>query len=166
MTDGTFTTPLGGGTPPRNPAGGSAGSIPAPAPTVIPAGATAPVWQPWVNTQAKALSVLKTQIDIALRESEREQAGAQKILDGATALATAQTRQLEAAAWAAWHKYMNEAAAVHEAIMGPALTAYTRAMETAHSRLTGRLDPVEHAYARVAADAVWTQNLANGGATI
>jgi hypothetical protein len=110
--------------------------------------------------------VLKTQITAALADFERAQADAQRVYDGAIAIAAGQVHPLEAAAWAAWHKYMDEAGRVNEAIMTPATKAYESAMEAAHLRLVARLDPVEHAYARAAYDATWTKGLTEGGATI
>lgn len=135
-------------------------------PGTIPANASAPVWQPWATTQASAQSVLNTQIDRALKVYDGQLQAAQRMLDNAEAIATRQAKPLETAAWAAWNSYMQAAEAVYNASMEPALAAYTKAIQLAHDTLTGRLDPVEHAYARAAADATWTNNLANGGATL
>lgn len=134
--------------------------------TAVPANATAPVWQPWVQTQSQALSVLKTQITAALADFNAAQSAAQRVLDGAAAIAAEQARQLEAAAWVAYHKYMDQAAEINNAVMDPALAAYTAAMQTAHTRLLARLNPVQHAYAQVASDAGWVNNLTTGHATI
>lgn len=132
----------------------------------VPASAEAPVWQPWVQVQANALSVLKTGITKALAEYNRAGMNAQTILDQAVALAKSQSAPLETAAWAAFNKYMGEAGALSDAILSPANTAYTAAMDAAHTRLLAELDPIQHAYARVASDTGWTHQLATGGATI
>lgn len=161
MTEATAGTLPGRITPPRTFAGGG-GTTPAPAPSeVVPAEAGAPVWQPWVGVLGSAQSRLKTEIQASLRTFEREAGDAGRILDAARAMAAQATAPLEAAAWTAWHRYMNEAAAISEAIMTPALAAHGQALAAAHDKLRRDLTPAEHGYAQTLSDAQWTQSLAN-----
>lgn len=122
------------GLPMRNAGGVSSSSAVPPSTVPIPSGAAGPVWQPWVETHAKAQSALKTQINTALAQFNRDMTDAQRLLDTAQSIAQQQVKQLEAAAWAAWHRYMQEANAVHEAVMNPALAAFEGATQQAHDR--------------------------------
>lgn len=133
----------------------------------VPAGAEPPVYQPWVLVLQNAQSRLKTDVQAALRTYNRQTADAGRLLDTARAIASVQSKQLETAAWEAWHRMMAEAAAVTEAIMTPALTAYKNAMDGAHDQLRKDLTPVEERYKQVAADAQWTQGITKtGSATV
>lgn len=134
--------------------------------TTIPADATAPVWQPWVNLQSQALSRFKTDIDRQIGQYNGNMAAAQRILDNAQGQAKAQLRAMETAAWTAFDKYMSEAQQLYDMIMGPALQAYIQATANAHTRLWENLTAPERAYAMAAADATWTEGLANGGAKL
>jgi hypothetical protein len=132
----------------------------------VPANAAPPVWQPWATTQAQAQSVLNTEITRSLAVYNGQLAAAQRMFENAMAIAARQAKPLETAAWTAFDSYMKQADQVYAAILNPAVEAYKKAVANAHDALTGRMDPVEHAYARAAADATWTQNLANGGSTL
>lgn len=132
----------------------------------IPADATAPVWQPWVNMENKVLSAFKTVIDRQIGAFNGNMQAAQRLLDQAQAAAQAQTKALETAAWASFNKYQAEAQAVYNAVMGPALEAYILATQNAHTRLWENITPAERAYAQTAADATWTEGLVNGGAKL
>lgn len=133
----------------------------------VPAGAEAPVYQPWVAVLENAQSRLKTDVQTLLRVYNRDIGAAGRLLDTARAIADQQSKQLETAAWEAWHRIMAEAAAVHNAIMEPALTAYKNAMDGAHDRLRKDLTPVDERYKQVASDAQWTQGITKtGSATV
>lgn len=132
----------------------------------VPADASAPVWQPWVNMQNKVLSAFKTNIDRQLGAYNANMAAAQRLLDQAQSAAQAQTKILETAAWAAFNKYQAEAQQVYNTVMGPALEAYIQATATAHTRLWENLTAPERAYAQAVADATWTEGLANGNAKL
>jgi hypothetical protein len=124
------------------------------------------VWQPWETTQAKGLSRLKTEIQQSLAEFNRIAGPAGRLLDTARSIADAQAAQLEDAAWAAFNTYMAAAAAVRAGVMGPAVHAYSERLKVAHDQLVNELGPIQSAYARTAADAGWTHQLASGGASI
>lgn len=132
----------------------------------IPANAEAPVWQPWVNSQAQALSALKTEISGATTDYDKAVQEAQRLFDVSLSIAAEQTRRLEAAAWASWTKYMDEAARIETAIMTPASQAYEQMIEGAKNAFLARINPVQHAYARVVQDTTWSKNLTTGSATI
>ncbi len=166
MSEMVGNTPVGGGAPPAGTFTAVAGIASASSGTSIPAGAEGPVWQPWVTVQSQALSTFKTQINAGLGEYGRAMGAAQRILDGAIQLAAAQTGPLQAAAWAAYTKYMTEVEQVNAAIMGPAIDAYNAAVARAHTQLWSNLTPAERSYARVVADASWTNGLANGNAKL
>lgn len=154
-----------GGVPARNTAGSSASVTSTPPATTIPAAAAGPIWQPWVNTHAKAQSALKTQINTASLEFDRNMADAQRLLDAAESIAAQQTRQLEAAAWAAWHKYMSEASAVHDAVMKPAEAAFESALQQAYNRANTLITRAHTAYDQAKTIAIYGRNLAGGSDT-
>jgi hypothetical protein len=150
---------------PQSLAGTPTSSASTPVSTPIPAAAAAPVWQPWVETHAKAQSALKTQINVANIAFNRDMADAQRLLDAAESIATHQTRELEAAAWAAWHKYMQEANAIHDAVMKPALTAYEQAVEQAHERANTLIYRAQAAYDKAKHITIYSRDTATGSDT-
>ena len=154
-----------GGVPVRQASGGSTSSVTTSTPGPIPSGAAGPVWQPWVDTHAKAQSVLKTQINTALVAFNRDMADAQRLLDAAESIAQQQVKQLEAAAWAAWHKYMQEANTVHEAVMTSAIAAYDSATTQAYDRANTLVFHAQAAYDRAKDISVYGRNLATGSDT-
>ena len=153
------------GTPSSNLAGGSTSTAPTPAPTVVPSGAAGPVWQPWVETHANAQSKLKTQINVALVAFNRDMASAQRLLDAAESIAATEVKQLEAAAWSAWHKYMQEAANTHDAVMKPALAAFDAAAEQARARADTLIYHANAAYVQAKGIAVYGRDQAIGSDT-
>lgn len=166
MTETVVGGLAGGMLPPRTIPSGAVGASPPAALPTVAADATSPVWQPWMNSQAQALSRLKTEIQRSLATYDRSTGHAGRLLDTARAIANEQTKRLEDAAWAAFNTYMTEAAGVYDGIMGPAVHAYSEAIGKAHSQLVAELGPIQSAYARIAADAGWTETLPNGGAKI
>lgn len=164
----TSAAPIGttpGGLPASSRSGSSAGGITAALPSPVPATAAAPVWQPWTETHAQAQSKLKTQINTALASFNRDMSDAQRLLDTAESIAQQQVKQLEAAAWAAWHKYMTEANAVHDAVMTPALAAYQTAIEQAHQRANTLIFRAQGAYDLAKDVSVYGRNQATGSDT-
>ena len=150
-------------------AGVLAGSLPSfssASSSTVAANAEAPVWQPWQNVQNNALSAFKTEIGKALVEYNKQLGAAQQYLDTAELAAKTQVQALVTTAQQIYQKYMQEADALYNAVMGPALQAYATAAADAHTKLWERLTPPERAYAQVAADAVWTNGLANGNAKL
>jgi len=158
--------PTLGGVPAHTYSGASSGTASTPPGATIQAGAQAPVWQPWVATHAKAQAALKTQLNRGLAEYDRMMADAQRVLDGAQAIALEQTRVLEAAAWTAWSKYMDESARVYKAIMDPALAAYMKQTLTAHNRWDQALSDVEHVFHDVQRDASRAKSLSDTSGTL
>lgn len=154
-----------GGVPARSAASTSASSAAAATPTQIPAAATGPVWQPWVESHAKAQSALKTQINTALVQFNRDMADAQQLLNAAESIASQQVQQLRAAAWEAWQRYMQEAEAVHNAVMQPAFTAFQRATQQAHDRANTLISRAHASYDLSKDLSVFGRNLANGSDT-
>lgn len=134
--------------------------------TAVSADAAAPVWQPWADVQKRALAEFKTNIDRRLQIYNQDMAMASQVYDVAQMTAANQTRHLETMAQEAYNRYMAEARAINDMIMGPAMTAYNDAVAAAHTRLWGELTPAERAYAQVVAEAQWTEGLANGGAKL
>jgi hypothetical protein len=161
MSAGLYTGPMRGGLPNSNIPASSADPIPTLTNSTIPPGAQAPVWQPWVNSQTQAQGALKTAIDKAMITWNRQMLAAQAVFDGAAAIAAAQSRQLEEAAWASWNKYMAQAAMVYSGIMDPANTAYRSAVDNAHATLTAVLKPSEDVFASASADTHQAHHLAN-----
>lgn len=149
----------GGQLPARTLAGGTVGASPSTAPQPVPADAGPPVWQPWVAVQANALSRLKTQLTASLQQLDRDVNEAGKLLDAARAVADQETAHLEAAAWAAWHRYMTLAAEIERRVMEPALKAHAEQLEAAQKRFRDAVDPVEHAYERVKTQASYSQSV-------
>jgi hypothetical protein len=126
---------------------------------LVPADAAPPSWQPWVAVQNNALSRLKTQLQTSLRLLDQEITEASKLLDGARMLAAQQVAHLESAAWAAWNKYMAEAASIEKAVMDPALKAHADQLAAAVARFKADVYPVEHAYSAAKTQAQYGQNL-------
>lgn len=149
----------------RQAGGGSASSVATPSQTPVPAAAAAPVWQPWVETHSQAQSRLKTQIGAASAEFNRDMADAQRILDVAESIAQTQVRQLEIAAWAAWHKYQEQANAIHEAVMNPALAAYQNAVDQAHARANTLIYRAQQAYDQAKHISIYGRDTATGSDT-
>ena len=149
----------GGQLPARTVPGGTVGASPSTAPPVVKADAAPPVWQPWVATEAEALSRLKTEIQRSLTSYDRLINEAGRLLDAARAVATAETARLEQAALTAYTAHMTQAHELYNSVMEPALKAYSAAIAEAHRRLTTELNPVQHAYARAKADGNWTAHL-------
>lgn len=154
-----------GGVPVRQASGGSTSALTTTTTGPIPAAAASPVWQPWVETHAKAQSALKTQINVALVAFNRDMASAQRLLDAAESIAATEVKQLEAAAWSAWHKYMQEAAATHDAVMKPALAAFDAAAEQARARADTLIYHANAAYVQAKGIAVYGRDQAIGSDT-
>lgn len=166
MSTGVYAGSGSGGMPASNiPLGNitSAGTAPT---TPVPAGAEAPVWQPWITTHDAAQSALKTAIGAELREFDQVVKQAQAMLDRAAAAASQQARQLETAAWMSWQKYMDEAGVVSDLLMSPALKAYNQVLDKAHTRLTQRIAAAESSFNQAAAAAAYAKNLSNASAII
>lgn len=161
MTVSTGVAVVPGGLPPRTITPSPADGVPPGGGDMVPPGATAPVWQPWAEVQANAQSRLKTETQAGLRAFDRTVTDAGRLLDSARAIADQQAKQLEAAAWAAWNKYMAQAREIHDAVMAPALSAYTDTVTAAHSRLRHELGKVNDAYNRILSDVTWTQQITN-----
>lgn len=153
------------GVPNSQAGGGSAGTVATTPATPIASAATAPVWQPWTEVHAQAQSRLKTQINTASVQFNRDMAAAQRLLDTAESIAQEQVKQLEAAAWAAWHKYQQEANAIHEAVMNPALAAYQNAVEQAHGRANTLIYRAQAAYDQAKHISVYGRDTATGSDT-
>lgn len=151
--------------PPRTVPGGNVSQPPTSSDAAVPAGAEAPVYQPWVQVLADAESKLKTEVQTALRKLDKTTTDAGRILDAARAIATEQAKTQEAAAWVAWNTHMQAAAEIYSAVMDPALRAYTEAVTTAHGRLRHDLGPVYDAYKKITGDATWAQQITAPPAT-
>ena len=166
MTISASSVPLSGGAPPANVSVTGVPTTQVGTGVTVPADATAPVWQPWVNMQNNALSAFKTNITRQLAAYNANLTAAQRILDVAQSTAASQTKALETAAWNSFNKYMAEAGALYDSVMGPAVAAYIAATALAHTRLWEALTPAERAYAQVTADAQWSAGLSTGGAKL
>lgn len=166
MTETIGMGPGIGGLPARNTAGVAASSATTTTATPIPSNAAGPTWQPWVETHAKAQSALKTQINTALVQFNRDMADAQRLFNTAEAIASQEVQQLRAAAWEAWQKYMQEAEAVHNAIMQPAFTAFQRATQQAHDRSNSLIARAHDAYDLAKDVSLFGRNLATGSDTL
>lgn len=166
MTEGLVGTAINSGLPAHTLGAGVGTSTPPPPPATVAAGSSAPVWQPWVETHAKAQSILKTQINQALIVFNREMADAQRMIDAAQAIAAEQTRQLEAAAWSAWKKYMDEAVRVNNAVMVPALATYEKAIDAAHDKASAQINRAHHTYDQAKDLTSFSSNLAVGSDTM
>lgn len=145
--------------PPRTIESAPAGTSPLAGVEPVSADAAPPVWQPWASVQANALSRLKTQLTVSLRQLDHDVNEAGRLLDAARMLAAQQTAHLEAAAWSAWNKFMAEARAIEKAVMEPALKAHADQLAEAQSRFHADVDPVEHAYSLAKKQAQFAQNL-------
>lgn len=110
------------------------------------------VWQPWTTLAAQAESQLKAEISAALKAYEMQFGAAGRILDTAYGMATEQAGQLQAAAWAAFNRYMAAADATSRAILEPATTAYDQAVSNATAAYAAALGEAEKTYRQVMAD--------------
>lgn len=138
---------------------GPAGASPPAGPDPVPATAVPPAWAPWVAVQNNALARLKTQLQASLRLFDQEVTEAGRLLEAARMVAAQQTAHLEAAAWAAWNKYMTEAAEIEKRIMEPALKAHADQLAEADRKFRADVDPVNHAYTLAKTQAQYSQNL-------
>lgn len=159
MTADVSAISLSGGAPPAAVGLASAAPVPASIGNTVPAGAAAPVWQPWITTHDQAQSALKTTIQAELQEFDQVVKAAQRMLDRAAAAASQQARQLETAAWTSWQKYMDEAGVVSDLLMGPALKAYNEVLDKAHTRLTQRIAAAEMSFNQAQAASAYAKNL-------
>jgi hypothetical protein len=147
--------------PPRTLPSGNSSQPPPASSNTVPAGTTAPVFHPWVQVVANAESRVKTEVQADLREYDKTVTDAGRLLDAARAIATEQAKQLEAAAWVAWNSRMAEAREIYDAVMAPALVAYTDATNAAHTRLRHQLGKANDAYKRILEDTTWAQQITN-----
>jgi hypothetical protein len=145
--------------PPRTLSGSSVGSPPSTGGGMVPAGAEAPVYQPWMEVLAHAESRLKTEVQAALHEMNRTISEAGRLLDAARAIANQQAKGQETAAWTAWNLHMKAAREIFAAVMDPAIRAYTDAVTAAHDRLNVELKPAYAEYKTVVGDATWTRQI-------
>jgi len=145
--------------PPRTVGGTPAGASPLAGVQDVPADAAPPVWQPWAAVQGNALSRLKTQLQASLRLFDQQVTDAGRLLDAARMVAAQQTAHLESAAWAAWNKYMTQAAAIEKSVMEPALKAHAEQLAAAQAKFRADVDPVEHAYTLAKTQAQFSQGL-------
>lgn len=159
MTDTVVGGVASGMLPPRTIHAGPAGASPPAGPEQVPATAVPPAWQPWVAVQDKALARLKTQLQASLRLFDQEVTEAGRLLDTARGIAAQQTAHLEAAAWAAWNRYMTQAAEIERTIMEPALKAHADQLAAAERQFHADVDPVTHAYTLAKTQAQFSQNL-------
>lgn len=123
---------------------------------------TAATWTPWAPTQKEADARLKTEIDAALSELTALTKEADHILDTAYTLADTRAAQLQAAAWAAHKRFMDQAEATWTGIVTPALAAYNDQLQRAQEHYTQALDAAESAHSAALANASRAQNLGNG----
>lgn len=161
MTQATGVYQVPGGLPPRQITPSSTDTSAPSGGDMVPPAAAAPVWQPWAEVLANAQSRLKTEVQNQLRTFNHTVTEAGRLLDAARTIANEQSRQLEAAAWAAWNRYMAEARELHNTVMQPAVSAYTDAVAAAHTRLRSELGKVDDQYKRITQDATWTQQITN-----
>lgn len=145
--------------PQRTIQAGPAGASPLAGPEPVSANAVPPAWQPWVAVQNNALARLKTQLQASLRLFDQEVTEAGRLLDAARMVAAQQTAHLEAAAWAAWNKYMAQAAQIEQNVMEPALKAHADQLAAAEAKFRADVDPVNHAYTLAKTQAQYSQNL-------
>lgn len=165
MSDTTGRAPTLGGLPARTVAGIAGSTGTASGTPTVPANATGPVWQPWMDTHAKAQSALKTQINAALVGFSQEMTAAQRLLDAGETIANQQAKPLEQAAWAAWHRYMQAASSAREAVMSTALDAYQTAIAQAQARSDALIANAEDSYKRARSLSEWGRNQATGSDT-
>lgn len=110
------------------------------------------VWAPWGPVAAQAEAEFKAEIATALKLLQHRTGDASKVLDTAEAMAAEQAGTLRAAAWAAWHRYMDAADRTAAAIMGPAADGYQREIAAATAAYEAQLAQAESTYAAVLAD--------------
>lgn len=122
----------------------STGTVPAPHPSV---------YEPWTALLAKADTRFKTEITAAIRDLERATGEAGRLLDTSAAIAAEAAASLEAAAWAAWEKYMAAADATRNEILGRARAAYAEMVGNATGQYERALDSAEATYKTIVADA-------------
>jgi hypothetical protein len=145
--------------PPRTIPRGSVGSPPATGGGMVPAGAEAPVYHPWVQVLAEAESRLKTEVRNALHQMTKTVTDAGRLLDAARAIASEQAKGQETAAWVAFNTHMEVAKHLYDGVMAPALRAYTDAVTAAHDRLNTELKPAYADYKKITGDATWAQQI-------
>lgn len=90
-------------------------------------------WQPWLSLITVANRRYKVEVQGATAQLNTDLTAAGRLLDQAVAAANAAAAPLEAAAWAAWSKYMTEASTARASILTPALAAYDNAVAAAGS---------------------------------
>lgn len=120
--------------------------------TTVAANPHPSVFQPWTQLAAQAEAEFKGVMAAALRVYQAEFTAAGKILETAQAMSAEQAGTLQAAAWAAWNRYMEQADATAAAIMGPALAGYDRAIAAASDAYQKALTDAEKTYKAVMAD--------------
>lgn len=123
---------------------------------------TAATWQPWAQVQKEADARLKTELDAALAELHAQAAEAAAILDTAYTTADSRSATLQAAAWAAFHRYQDLAEQTWTGIITPALAAYADRLQRAHEHYSQALDQAEAAHRTVLADAARAKSDAGG----
>lgn len=116
------------------------------------------VYQPWKELQTAAAARLKIELSDALRALEQAMLQAGVILDTTSAYAAEAAGQLEAAAWAAWHKYMDAADKTRTDILKAAVGGYDSAIESAHNAYVTALDDAEKTFKSMMNDAARAKN--------
>lgn len=111
------------------------------------------VYQPWAQLLTQGDIRLKKEITDALRKLEAETAEADQLLDRAYSMAAEAAGALEAAAWAAWGKWMAAADDTRSGIVTPAVARYDEAVAGATARYNAALADARKTYDTIVADA-------------
>lgn len=119
-------------------------TVPAPHPSV---------YEPWTALLAKADARFKTEITAAVRDLEAATSVAGRLLDTSAATAAEAAASLEAAAWAAFGKYMAAADATRNEILDRARAAYAEQIELAAGQYDRSLASAEQVYKTIVDDA-------------